>query len=214
MSPKIYLFFAFALVISYAIGRYHARYRSQNFQNRGEALVSRAIQKNFKAPDYHLLNHITLQLKDGTTQIDHILLSRFGVFVLETKHYSGWIFANVNQETWTQVIFRKKFRFQNPIFQNMRHVEAVKNALDFLPSSAIKSLVVFSGESKFKTDIPPNVLTLSDLIQHLSGYREEIISLNRMQFCVGRLETLRLAISGETDLAHIKNLERLHGGMH
>ena len=40
------------------------------------------------------MNHITLRLGTGTTQIDHILLSRFGVFVIETKDYTGWIFGS------------------------------------------------------------------------------------------------------------------------
>jgi hypothetical protein len=68
------------LVIGFALGRY----RTHLFQNRGEARLSHALKKRFVAPDYHLLNHVTLRLKDGTTQIDHILVSRFGIFVIET----------------------------------------------------------------------------------------------------------------------------------
>ncbi len=212
MSEKVYLSIALAVAISYGLGRYHARFRATRFQNTGEALVSRLIQENFKAPDYHLLNHITLELQDGTTQIDHILVSRFGVFVIETKNYSGWIFANAKQATWTQVLFHKKFKFQNPIFQNMRHIEAVKTQLDFLAPNSIQSLVVFTGNAKFKTDVPSGVFTTPRLIDHIQSYTEETMSLNRLQFCVGRLETARLCISGETDLAHIKSLERRHRG--
>ena len=211
MTIKLYLLFALALTIGYGFGRYHARYRTSNFQNSGEALVSRTIESNFNTPDYHLLNHITLTLEDGTTQIDHILVSRFGVFVIETKNYSGWIFANAKQATWTQVLFHKKFKFQNPIFQNMRHVNAVKNTLDFLQPNHIKSLVVFTGDAKFKTDVPTEVFTVSKLVKYLRSQNDEVMSLNRMQFCVGRLETARLAISGETDLAHVKSLQSRHG---
>lgn len=211
MDSKLYLLLVLALAISYVLGRYHARLRTSTFQNRGEALVSRAIQANFKSPDFHLLNHITLQLKDGTTQIDHILVSRFGVFVIETKDYKGWIFANAKQGTWTQVLFKCKFKFQNPIFQNSRHMEAVKNLLDFLPPGSIHSVVVFTGQAKFKTEKPPEVFTVSQLMQHLRSYNEEVMSFNRMQFCVGRLETARLAISGKTDLEHLKSLEQRHG---
>ncbi len=212
MTSKLYLVIALALAISYALGRFHARYRTSTFQNRGEALVSRELQSNFNGPDYHLLNHITLKLKDGTTQIDHILVSRFGVFVIETKHYNGWIFANAKQATWTQVLYRQKFKFQNPIFQNMRHVEAVKNILDFLPSSCVQSLVVFTGNAKFKTDIPPGVFTASELIKYLRNHVDEAMSVNRLQFCVGRIETARLAVSREIDLEHVKNLGHRHSG--
>ena len=208
MTIKLYLIFALALTIGYVFGRYHARYRTSNFQNSGEALVSRAIESNFNTPDYHLLNHITLTLEDGTTQIDHILVSRFGVFVIETKNFSGWIFANAKQATWTQVLFGKKFKFQNPIFQNHRHIEAIKKSLDFLPPSTVKSLVVFTGEAKFKTEMPSGVFTAETVLEYIRSHTEEVISLNRMQFCVGRIETERLAITGQTDLDHLASLNR------
>ena len=209
MTNALYIFLALAM--SYAFGRYHARYRTSTFQNRGEALVSRAIQSHFDTPDFHLLNHITLQLKDGTTQIDHILVSRFGVFVIETKDYKGWIFANAKQGTWTQVLFKCKFKFQNPIFQNFRHMQAAQNLLEFLPPGLIHSVVVFTGQAKFKTEKPTEVFTVSQLMQHLRSYNEEVMSFNRMQFCVGRLETARLAITGKTDLDHLKSLAQRHG---
>ncbi|MCE7910628.1 MAG: NERD domain-containing protein [Candidatus Brocadia sp.] len=199
-----------ALAVGFTIGRYRA-YRASSYQNRGEALLSRVVQTNFGPPDYHLMNHVTLRLKDGTTQVDHILVSRFGVFVVETKDHKGWIFANAKQARWTQVLFNHRFKFQNPIFQNDRHVRAVQGLLDFLPSGAIKSVVVFTGEAEFKTEVPQRVFCISGLIDYLREHTVEITSLNRMQFCVGRIETARLAISGETDVEHVQRLERRHG---
>jgi len=157
------------------------------------------------------MNHVTLQMKDGTTQVDHILVSRFGVFVMETKDYKGWIFANAQRKSWTQVLFRVKFKFQNPIHQNKRHVRAVQDLLHFLPSGAIKSVVVFTGEAEFKTEIPQGVVSTSGLIDYLRDQTDEVMSLDRLNFCVGRLETARLAISGETDVEHVQSLERRHG---
>ncbi len=200
------------LLLALGIGYFLGRHRTSSLQNSGEALVCRELQATFLGPDFHLLNHITLKIKDGTTQIDHILVSRFGVFVIETKDYKGWIFANAKHATWTQVLYRVKFKFQNPIFQNMRHVRAVEELLDFLPSDAIKSAVVFTGSAEFKTDMPSGVYTLLGLIDHLKSSTEEVMSLNRVQFCVGRLETARLAITGQTDLEHVKSLQRKHGG--
>lgn len=206
MITILYLFLA--LIVGFLFGRY----RTSSLQNRGEALVSQKLRANFYGPDFHLLNHITLKLKDGTTQIDHILVSRFGVFVIETKDYNGWIFANAKHATWTQVLFQVKFKFQNPIFQNMRHVRAVQELLEFLPPEAIRSVVVFTGRAEFKTDMPSGVYTLSGVIDHLKSTTETVISLNRVQFCVGRIETARLCITGQTDLEHVKSLQRRHGG--
>jgi len=199
-----------ALVVGFLIGRYRAS-RDASFQNSSEALLSGVIQENFGPPEYHLMNHITLQMEDGTTQIDHILVSRFGVFVIETKDYKGWIFGNANHSTWTQVLFKLKFKFQNPIFQNMRHVRAVQRLLDFLPSDAVKSVVVFAGEAEFKTDVPHGVVYISELVDYLRGSNVKVLSLKHVQYAVGRLETARLAISGKTDIEHIQSLERRHG---
>ena len=203
------LYTAIALAIGFALGR--SGVRSYTFQNRSEAQLSRATRKHFRPPDYHLMNHVTLQMGNGTTQVDHILVSRFGVFVIETKNYKGWIFANPKQASWTQVLFKRKFKFQNPIFQNLLHVRAVQELLDFLPPVAIKSVVVFMGEAQFKTDIPDGVFSLSKFFHHIHEQRSEVMSLNRVQFCVGRLETARLAITSETDVEHVQNLERKHG---
>lgn len=200
-----------ALGVGFAIGRYRA-HRAYAYQNRSEARLSRVVQTTFGPPDYHLMNHVTLRMKDGTTQVDHILVSRFGVFVIETKNYKGWIFANAKQQNWTQVLFHYRFKFQNPLFQNDRHVRAVQGFLDFLPPGAVKSVVVFTGVAEFKTEIPQGVFSLSALITYLREQTVEVMSRNRMQFCVGRLETARLAISGKTDVEHVQSLERRHGG--
>ena len=206
-----YLYIFSAVAIGCVIGYRAGRYRSVSSQNRGEALVCREIQARFGSPDFHLLNHITLKLNDGTTQIDHILVSKYGIFVIETKGYSGWIFANAQQPTWTQVLYASKCKFQNPIFQNARHVHAVQRLLDFLPPNSVKSAVVFAGRAEFKTEVPAGVYSLPSFINFIQTHTEEVLSLNRVQFCVGRLETMRLAISKQTDLEHLESLQRRHG---
>ena len=210
MLTNPYILAAIALAIGFFLGRGITGYRSNSFQNRGEQFVREQLRIHFAAPDFHLLNHITLKLKDGTTQVDHILVSRYGVFVIETKDYSGWIFANSQHSTWTQVLYGGKFKFQNPIFQNFRHKQAVQDLLDFLPPNVIKPVVVFVGSAEFKTDIPSGVFTISGLIEHIRSFKEEVLSSNRVQFCVGRLETTRLAITDLTDLEHLESLEHRH----
>lgn len=215
LDKRTLLYIFLALAVGFIVGRYRASRGSSapSFQNHGEALLSSVALTNFGPPDYHLLNHVTLQMSDGTTQVDHILVSRFGVFVIETKHYKGWIFADASRAQWTQVLFNGTFKFQNPIFQNLRHVQAVQDLLDFLPPGAIKSVVVFTGEAEFKTEIPEGVFGISGFIDYLRQQTVEVMSLNRLQFCVGRLETARLAISGKTDVEHVQSLGRRHGNI-
>jgi hypothetical protein len=200
-----------AFAIGFVVGRFQTYAQARAFQNRGEARLSRALTMRFVAPDYHLLNHVTLRLGDETTQIDHVLVSRFGVFVIETKDYSGWVFAAPHDRYWTQVWYRAKFRFQNPIRQNYKHVLAVRALLEFLPADVIHSAVVFTGSAEFKTNIPDGVFTLAGFIAYLEGHVAEAMSINRVQFCVGRLETARLSITKATDIEHVQRLRRRYG---
>jgi hypothetical protein len=190
----------------------HRRSRIRLRQNQGEAIVRRAIINNFSPPNYHLLNNLTLPFQDGTTQIDHVLVSTKGIFVIETKDYSGWIFADARSRQWTRVHYYRKDQFQNPIRQNYKHVKAVNALLDFLPLEQIHSVIVFVGLAEFKTPIPKGVVEVEQLEDYLKTFEEDIISQNRLEFCVGRLECHRYAVTRKTDLQHIAYLKKKYSG--
>ena len=78
-------------------------------ENRGEALVANRLQRLTRMNV--LLNNVTLKTETGTTQIDPVLGTEAGLFVIETKHYTGWILGQPYDDYWTQVINRKKSRF-------------------------------------------------------------------------------------------------------
>jgi hypothetical protein len=67
-----------------------------------------------------------------------------GVFVIETKNMTGWIFGGAEQNEWTQKIFKVSHRFQNPLRQNYKHVKTIETLLG-LPSEALFFAVVFVG---------------------------------------------------------------------
>jgi hypothetical protein len=186
------------------------RFRRTVVENQGEAAVRRALTQNFSGTAYHLLNNITLPFEDGTTQVDHVLVSKYGIFVIESKHYSGWIFANASWSTWTQVIYYYKQSFQNPLRQNYKHIKAIQKVLDFVPLEHIHSLVAFTGNAVFKTERPAEVFDVASLIQHIEQFTTEVLTENRLQFCVGRLECHRKSISGKTDVEHQEYLNRKH----
>lgn len=132
-----------SLLLGFALG--YSAHRVYSSQNRGESLVRKALQKHFRSPNYHLLNHITLKHGDSTTQIDHILVSCFGVFVIETKNYKGWIFANPKHESWTQVLFKAKFKFQNPNREGLR-IEVGRSISSLRVTRIMSELVEFYGK--------------------------------------------------------------------
>jgi len=63
----------------------------------GEAWGTFAAWVRLPADNYHRIHNVTLPTPDGTMQIDHIFVSRFGIFVVETKNMKGWIFGGEHQ---------------------------------------------------------------------------------------------------------------------
>jgi restriction system protein len=204
------MFWWLLLPLAVLLGYLAGSYRAHLLQSQGEALVRQVLVDQLPTDSWHLLNNVTLPVADGTTQIDHILVSRYGIFVIETKHYKGWIFGDSSSRQWTQAIYKSKHRFQNPLHQNYKHTIAVQQLLDFLPPEHITGLVVFTGEAEFKSTRPVGVFALDALLAHLKGHDLQVMSENRMQFCIGRLEWKRLALTRETDMEHRANLAARH----
>lgn len=122
----------------------------------GESRVSR-ILKNLNSEEYKVLNNIYLPTSNGLSQIDHIVISTYGIFVIETKNYKGWIHGNENSEYWTQTIFKYKTEFRNPIKQNWSHIYALKEVLSNYKQAIYHPIVVFVGSAELKnvtSDLP------------------------------------------------------------
>jgi hypothetical protein len=180
----------------------------------GELMGAAAHRLLLDREIYRALNNLTLPTSNGTAQIDHVLVSRFGIFVIEAKHYQGWIFGNEHQAQWTQCLpGGRKFRFQNPLRQNYRHIKAMMEFLG-LPEDKFHSVVMFWGESEFKTPMPSNVLC-RNYSSYIRGKTEVLFSDAEVVQLVEALETGRLPtglLAGlETRRRHVESLRERHG---
>ena len=176
----------------------------------GEFSVNVATSLHLNKEEYVNIKNITLQLNDGsTTQIDHVIVSRYGVFVIETKNMKGWIFGDAHQEKWTQQIFKEKHRFQNPLRQNYRHTKALEEILA-LPAESIISIVVFIGDCHFKTAMPNNVFINAKYTSYIESFQEEKLSAYQFDMTIETLNQKRLKQSFSTDREHVANLYERH----
>lgn len=179
----------------------------------GEVMGSLAGKMFLDKAIYRSINNITLNTNNGTTQIDHVIVSIYGIFVVETKNYQGWIFGDASQAQWTQSLpGGAKFRFQNPLRQNYRHIKVLSEFLA-LTEDKFHSIVMFWGESKFKTEMPPNVLD--------RGYSSYIKNKTDVMFSEEEVEQLVEAIQSgilpkgwikgwETRKVHLESLKERH----
>lgn len=112
----------------------------------GEKTTTFGLWLNLDEKTYHRIDNVIIPARDGTAQVDHVLVSVYGIFVIETKNMKGWIFGVENQATWTQSIFGKKHQFQNPLHQNYRHTKCLAEYLG-ISHNLIHSVVFFIGEA-------------------------------------------------------------------
>ena len=126
-----------------------ARYSSKIIGSSGEKNVNAIIYS--LGEDYILLPNLMIRNSRGaTSQIDHVVLSEYGIFVIETKTYSGWIFGNEQSEEWKKITKRNRYSFRNPVKQNWGHVYALKEILKKFPNCKYYPIVVFAGSAELK----------------------------------------------------------------
>jgi hypothetical protein len=174
----------------------------------GEAFGSLAHKIMLDRSIYHELNNVTIPTPDGTTQIDHVLVSRFGIFVIETKNMSGWIFGDEKSAQWTQSFPGEKFRFQNPLRQNYRHTKCLSEFLG-VEHDKLHSVVMFWGESKFKTAMPENVLD-SGYSSYIKSKADILFTDDEVAESVEAIQTGKLPRTWATRKQHIASLNERH----
>ncbi|OAI22893.1 nuclease-related domain-containing protein, partial [Methylomonas koyamae] len=157
---------------------------------------------------YTLFKNVTLPTENGTTQIDHIIVSRFGVFVIETKNMKGWIYGSSNQKTWTQKIYKHTTTFQNPLHQNYKHTQTLRSALE-IDNDKIFPVVVFIGDSEFKTAMPDNVVYAGRYIQFIKEKSQLILSNLEVMAICKKIESGRLSPTLKTHVQHVKHVNEI-----
>jgi len=119
----------------------------------GEYLTYRSLKTFEKKGARFLFNLYIPKGIDETTEIDILMICGKGIFVFESKNYSGWIFGSENQKTWYQTLpagkgKSHKEKFYNPIMQNNSHIKHLKSILD--KDIPIQSIIVFSNRCELK----------------------------------------------------------------
>lgn len=174
----------------------------------GEWQVNQLIKFFLDKNEYHLIKDVTLPTEDGTTQIDHIIVSKFGIFVVETKNMKGWIFGGANQKQWTQKIYKHTSKFQNPLHQNYKHVKTLEACLS-TKNDCIFSVIIFIGDSTFKTKMPENVRFARGGIEYIKSKTDIVFNVPEVASVIEQIESGRLQRSIKTNRQHVKHVKEI-----
>ena len=140
----------------------------------GEFWVKLELKKLSKK-EYIVLNDIMLADKNGTHQIDHLVISKYGIFVIEMKNYYGLITGDEYKSSCTQHLGKKKYFFKNPIHQNYGHTKTLEKNLN-LDSNIFIPIVCFSNQAKMRVNNKSIVVQLDYLLKTIKSFNK--INLN------------------------------------
>lgn len=163
----------------------------------GEWIVKRRLKK--LPAEYHVMHDILLPNDGNTSQIDHTVVSPYGIFSIETKNYQGWIYGKESQYQWTQVFGRNKFKFYNPIIQNKSHIKALN---DIIKENAIHSMIVFT-DGTFKTEMPEYVMHSRAMVRYIKRFCDIVFDDIRIAEIINKIKNANITEPKQRK-AHIK----------
>jgi hypothetical protein len=174
----------------------------------GELWVRATLRRHLDPGRYHILSNVTLPTSDGSTQIDHILVSSYGVFVLETKNMQGLILGEEREAQWQQRFGGLCRDFQNPLHQNYKHTKTIQE-ITGIKGAALFSLIVFVGNSSFGRPLPENVVQRQGLIPWIHAKKRPLLIAAQIQEILQTLQRTRLRNSFSTRRKHIRHVQAL-----
>ncbi|HET7627138.1 MAG TPA: nuclease-related domain-containing protein [Bacillales bacterium] len=99
--------------------------------------------------------------RSGFSQVDHVIVTPFGLFVIETKNYQGKIYGNRERKKWR---INGKFEMYNPFLQNFGHIKAIQALLPEYKDVAYISIVSFTKRCTFAVDPELRKIQSNELI--------------------------------------------------
>lgn len=170
----------------------------------GEIRVSNILSR---LPDnYHIFNDVYINNNGHSSQIDHLIISQYGVFIIETKNYSGDVYGSENAKHWTQYLQGEGYKFLNPIKQNQSHIFAIKNALHISPSN-IFPIVVFLNRVELHCSTSSVVLYSGQLYNYILSHKEVLFPKDSVERLTQRLNTIMVQ-DPEREQNHVRSIRQ------
>lgn len=174
----------------------------------GEKVVS-AHLKTLPSASYKIINDLILPTKRGTSQVDHVVISNYGIFVIETKNYKGWIFGHENSEKWIQNIYGNKYKLSNPVRQNQSHIRAIQNSLSDIGQFPMISIIAFSSNASLNVSVESvHVIYWKQIASTIRRHRAEVISDDQVQRIVSHLRESNVT-TGSRKKDHTKRVRQV-----
>lgn len=138
----------------------------------GEEHVANILSK-LPQEEYKIINNLLISQNGNTTQIDHVVVSEYRIFVIETKFYQGQIYGGTNSDYWTQNIYGNKYSLRNPIHQNYGHIQALVAILPDIHPDLFVPIVTFSRQASVNCADNTTVVYWDQLNDAIRSYQRK-----------------------------------------
>ncbi len=169
----------------------------------GEHWVKQELKKLPK-DRYRIINDVLLKRGDRTCQIDHVVVSPYGIFVIETKQYNGFFVGGKYDKKWTMYAGKRKYYYENPIRQNYGHCMIIKELLK-LDDLNVFNIVCIPSNAKLKIKHDGELTRNTTIVKKILSYQKEVI--NNYEEVFFKLEELNIK-DKNVRKQHIKNIKK------
>ncbi len=163
------------------------RFRGDMAESRVRRLLAAGLEKNL----YTTFNDLVLPSAGGTTTIDHVIVSRFGIFVIESCFARGWISGSAVQARWRQHRWPRSTQFDNPVHRNRLQLEALQRLLDY-PARVFVPIVVLVGHKGFRKPPPECVVDPERLLAAIRKKGHHELTPEQANEALQRISAARL----------------------
>jgi hypothetical protein len=157
----------------------------------GSERVKKLLNASLPKSRYTLIHDLTLPSGRGDVHFDHIIVSRYGIYVIDTIYRRGWISGSEVQERWIQKLKGKSRKFENPLHANFLRVQVLESLLE-LHLSNFHPLVVFSGHTGFKNEEPGKVIAVEQMLLTIKKKNRDLLTPEQVGQLVMRLKSSAL----------------------
>ena len=164
---------------------------------------------------YQIIHDLTFTVDEKSVQVDHIVVGKNGVFVIETKNYGGRIYGSEKNQHWTQVLAygKVKHKLYNPIKQNAGHIYALNKALSELKDIPFHSIIVFTLKSKLFVDAETPIVSPIRLKRTIKRKKSKrLLSDEEVDLIAQTLRRLKQE-NTVSSRAHVKSIRRRQEGI-
>lgn len=152
--------------------------------------IRRLLQLELPRSHYTIMQNVWLTGHKELLNIDYLVVSVYGIFVIKQVSGSGLISGKPGDARWLRSTGRKQHYFPNPLFECLGEVKALRSLLG-VDASLLNFMLVFAGNVKFNTPMPVNVTRLDGLPLFIEGRDKLLIDFDELPALVGRIRAAR-----------------------